>query len=150
MIIHFKSTLMLAGKTATGFVIPAEVINQLNAGKKPPVKVTINGYTFRNTVAVYEGVFMIGVSAENRKHADVKAGDLLEIGIECDTEPRIAEVPTDFNEKLILDPLALENFERLSYSRKQGILLSIRDAKTTETRLKRIEKSLENLRHGKA
>ncbi len=150
MTIYFKSTLMLAGKTATGFVIPDEVITKLNAGKKPPVKVTINGYTFRNTVAVYGGEYMIGVSAENRKGANVNAGDMLNIGIECDTEPRIAEVPSDFREMLNQDPLALENFERLSYSRKQGILLPIRDAKTTETRQKRMEKSLENLRSGKA
>jgi Bacteriocin-protection, YdeI or OmpD-Associated/Domain of unknown function (DUF1905) len=150
MKIQFKAYLMLAGKTATGFVVPPEVMAQLNEGKKPPVKVTIKGYTFRTTVAVYGGECMIGISAENRKSANVLAGELMEIQIESDKEPRIADVPPDFKELLYQEPSALNLFESLSYSRKQGILLPIRDAKTNETRTRRMQKALESLLAGKA
>ena len=60
---------MQAGKTATGIKIPEEIIEKLGAGKKPPIKVTINGFTYRSTVAVMGGAYMVGVNAENREGA---------------------------------------------------------------------------------
>ncbi|HTE28893.1 MAG TPA: DUF1905 domain-containing protein, partial [Chryseolinea sp.] len=65
----FKTILLQAGKTATGIEIPSKIVEGLNAGKKPPVRVTINGYSYRNTVAVMGGKYMVGVSAEHRKGA---------------------------------------------------------------------------------
>jgi hypothetical protein len=82
----FKTTLLQAGKTATGIKIPPEIVESLGAGKKPPVRITINGYTYRNTVAVMGGAYMVGVSAEHRKGANVKGGDVLEVIIELDTQ----------------------------------------------------------------
>ena len=71
----FKTILLQAGKTATGIKIPPGIIEKLGAGKKPPVKVTINGFTYRSTVAVMGGAFMVGVNAENRIGAKVNGGD---------------------------------------------------------------------------
>ncbi len=51
----FRTTLLLGGKTATGIEIPAEIVEGLGAGKRPPVRVTINGHTYRSTVAVMGG-----------------------------------------------------------------------------------------------
>ena len=141
----FKATLFLAGKTATGFEIPAEIVESLGAGKKPPVKVTINGYTYRNSIAVYGGVFMIGVSAEHRAGANVIAGDEINVSLELDTEPRIVEVPADFQKALDKNPVAKKNFEALSYSHKSQHVLAIKDAKTEETRQRRIVKAIEML-----
>ncbi|KAB2854193.1 MAG: DUF1905 domain-containing protein, partial [Anaerolineae bacterium] len=64
---------------ATGLRVPAEVITALGKGKKPPVTVTINGYTYRSTVAAYGDVFMLPLSAENRQAAGVNAGDQIEV-----------------------------------------------------------------------
>ena len=47
------TTLELGGKTATGLRIPPEVVEELGAGKRPPVRVTINGYTYRSTIALW-------------------------------------------------------------------------------------------------
>ena len=80
--------MLSAGKTALGFEVPPEVVDSLGAGKRPPVLVTINGYTYRNTVAVYGGVYMIGVSAENRAQAKVTGGDEADVDLELDTAPR--------------------------------------------------------------
>ena len=144
----FKTTLLQAGKTATGIEIPTEIVESLNAGKKPPIRVTINNrYTYRNTVAVMGGVYMVGVSAEHRKGANVAGGDEIEVMIELDTEPRVVVIPIDFQEALNNDALAKERFEKMSYSHKNQHVLHIEGAKTAETRAKRIEKALTALKN---
>src|SRR5687767_4338339 len=84
-----------AGRTVTGIEVPPEVVDALGSGKRPAVKVTLNGYTYRSTVAVMGGVYMIGVSAEHRTGAGVKAGDVLDVDLELDTEKREVDVPPD-------------------------------------------------------
>lgn len=138
----FTTKLELGGKTATGFVVPPEVVEALGKGKKPPVKVTINGYTYRNTVAVYGGVYMLGVSAEHREGAGVEAGEEIEVDLELDTEPRVLEIPADLTEALEREPEAKTYFESLSYSNKRRHVLAIEGAKAAETRQRRIEKSV--------
>ena len=135
----FQTTLLLAGKTATGIVIPPEVVESLGAGKKPAVLVTINGYTYRNTVAVMGGEFMVGVSAENRAAAGVAAGDVLEITLELDTEPRIVEVPEDLAAALAAKPGARAAFDALSTSIRKEHARQVESAKAAETRQRRIE-----------
>ena len=147
---RFRATLELAGKTATGFRVPAEVVAALGTSKRPPVLVTINGHTYRNTVAVYDGVFMLGVSAENRAAAGVQAGDELDIDIELDTAPREVTVPPDFADALDADAQARRFFDRLSYSHKQRHILAIEQAKTVETRQRRIAKAVSDLHDGRA
>ena len=94
----FRTTLLQGGKTAVGMVVPPEIVEALGAGKRPPVRITINGYSYRNTVAVMGGKFMVGVSAEHRAGADVKGGDEVEVGIELDTAPREVSVPADLRQ----------------------------------------------------
>jgi len=141
----FKTSIIQAGKTATGIVIPDEIIEKIGAGKKPPVQITLNGYTYRSTVAVMGGKFMAGLSAEHRKGSGVSGGDELDIGIALDTAPRVADVPDDFKKELVKHMGAKKKFEALSYSGKQGYLIPIKEAKTDETRQKRINKALEEL-----
>lgn len=147
--ITFKTILFRAGKTATGIVVPEEIVENMGAGKKPPVTITINGYTYRNTVAVMGGKFMVGVSAEHRQGAGVKGGEQIEVTIALDTEPRVAEVPEDLQRALDEDKTAASHFETLSYSKKRALILPLTDAKTEDTRKKRLEKTIETLRAGK-
>ena len=147
---RFRTTLQLAGRTATGFRVPEEAVQALGRGKRPPVLVTINGYTYRNTVAAYGDEFLIGVSAEHRAGAHVKAGDTIDVDLELDTEPREIEVPSDFAEALESEPAAKAMFDSLSYSNRSYHVLSIEGAKTQETRRRRIEKSVATLKAGKA
>lgn len=146
---RFKTTLELAGKTATGFRVPATVVESLGKGKRPPVVVTINGYTYRNTVAVYGDEYLIGVAAEHREGAGVKAGDELDVDLELDTAPREIELPAEFAAALAQDPEAKRFFETLSYSNKRRFTESIAGAKTPETRHRRIEKSVSQLHDGR-
>ncbi len=144
----FRATLFLAGKTATGIEVPAHIVESLGGGKKPAVRVTINGYTYRSTVAVMGGKFMLPVASEVRKGAGIAAGAEIEVTLARDTEPRMVEVPEDFQKALSADAKAQAAFEKLSYSNKRQHVLSIEGAKTTGTRERRIQKALEEL--GKA
>ena len=146
---RFRTTIRQTGKTAMGFEIPADVVEGLGAGKRPPVRVTINGYTYRNTVAVMQGRFMIGVSSEHRGPARVTGGDEVDIDLELDTAPREITVPPDFAAALDAEPAARRTFDALSYSNKSWHTLQIEGAKAPETRARRIEKSVATLAAGK-
>ena len=147
--IRFRTTILQSGKTATGIEVPPEVVEGLGQGKKPPVRVTINGHTYRSSIAVMGGTYMVGVSAENRQLCGVAGGDEVDVDIEVDTQPREVEVPTDLNEALDREPDARRYFDGLSYSNKLRHVLSINDAKTPETRQKRIEKSVGLFKEGR-
>jgi hypothetical protein len=145
----FRAIILLGGKTATGICVPDEVVAKLGASKKPPVKITIGDYTYRSTVAPMGGQFMVPLSAENRKGANVAAGDEVEVDIELDSEPRELNVPTDFSDALDREPEAKRFFDGLSYSNRRRFVLSIEDAKTAETRQRRIEKAISTLKEGR-
>jgi hypothetical protein len=145
----FHAKVRLGGKTATGIPVPEEVVTALGAGKKPKVRVTIGGYTYRSSIASMGGEFMISLSAENRAGAGVGAGDEIEVDVEVDTEPRELEIPADFATALDADESAKTFLESLSYSQKRRHTLNIEGAKTAETRQRRIEKSVSDLRSGK-
>jgi hypothetical protein len=145
----FRATLNLEGKTATGIQVPADIVAALGPTKRPPVLVTINGYTYRSTVAPYNGVYMLPVAAEHREKAGIQAGEEVEVGLVLDNAPREVEVPPDFAEALERDAQAKQAFDKLSYSNKRRFVLPIEEAKSDETRARRIEKAVSNLREGK-
>ena len=147
--LKFHTTLLQAGKTATGFQVPDEVVESLGAGKRPPVRVTINGYTYRNTIAVMGGVYMVGVSAEHRAGARIAGGDEIDVDIELDTAPRVIDVPEDLARALAAEPAAQQFFEKLSYSNKRAHVLSVDGAKTPGTRERRVAKVVEMCREGR-
>lgn len=136
----FTTTLLQAeGINATGISVPPEVIKALGSTKKPPVKVTLNGsYTYRSTVAAYGEVFMVGVAAEHRNAAGLKAGDQVEVTLELDTEPRTVEVPADLAAALAAQPGARETFDALAYSKRKEFVRQVEEAKAAETRQRRI------------
>jgi hypothetical protein len=146
---NFHTTLKQSDKSATGIVIPDEVIEALGAGKKPPVTLTVNGYAYRSTVATIDGKFMVGFSADHRAASGIKGGDEIDVDIELDTQPRTVDVPADLQAALDADPAAKATFEKLSNSLKGYHVSQVAGAKTDETRQRRIEKSISVLREGK-
>jgi hypothetical protein len=146
--LQFETTIFQDGNN-TGFVVPDEIVQQLGKGKKPPVYVTINGYTYRNTVAVYGGKFMIGISADNRNKANIKGGDKTIITLQLDTDQREVILPDDFKKALDKNNAAKIFFESLSYSNKRNYVTLIEQAKTNDTKQRRIEKAIIDLIAGK-
>ncbi len=147
---RFRATIELGGKTATGISVPPGIVEALGSGKRPRVRVTIREYTYRSTVAPMGGRFMLPVSAEVRQQAGVAAGDTVEIDLEPDTAPREVTLPPEFAAALDEEEGAKRFFDQLSYSNKQWHVLSIEGAKSAETRQRRIQKSLDMLRDGRA
>ncbi|MDF5754494.1 YdeI/OmpD-associated family protein [Spongiactinospora sp. TRM90649] len=146
---RFRTVLQPAGKTATGFEVPDEVVAGLKAGRRPPVRVTINGHTYRSTVASMGGRYMLGVNAGNRTSAGVAAGDDIVVDLELDTEPREVTVPADLAEALGRDTDAKRFFDGLSYTKKQGFVMAIEGAKRPETRQRRLTETIALLRDGR-
>ena len=145
----FQALLELNGKTATGMRVPASIVEGLGGGKRPAVRVTINGFTYRSTIAVYGGEYLLGVNSDNREATGARAGDMLDVDVELDTAPREVTVPDDF--AALLDPHAEARrfFDGLSYSERRWFVLGIDDAKTPETRARRIDKAVARLREGR-
>jgi bifunctional DNA-binding transcriptional regulator/antitoxin component of YhaV-PrlF toxin-antitoxin module len=148
--VKFRASIELAGKTATGIEVPAAVVAKLGSNKKPAVRVTMKGYTYRSTVATMGGRFMLPISAQVREAAGVAAGDKLDVVVELDTEPRAVTVPADLARALARDAAARRYFEGLSFSNKQRIVIAIEAAKAPETRERRIAKAVSGLREGRS
>lgn len=143
--ICFETTVDLNGKTATGMKVPDGAVASLASGKKPRVYVTVGPHTYRSTIAVYNGVFMLPLSAENRTAAGVSADDEVSVTVALDTDPREIEVPDDLRIRLDAVPEAARVFEALSNSNKRRHVDPIEQARTAETRQRRIERTIESL-----
>ncbi len=142
----FTTTLQQAdGLNATGIRIPAEVVAALGTQKRPKVKVTVNGYTYRNTVAVFGDVFMVGVSQAHREASGLKACNQIEVTLELDTEPRTVEVPEDLRAALSEKAGAMDKFDALAFSRRKEFVRQVEEAKAQETRERRIAKIVAEL-----
>jgi hypothetical protein len=146
---RFRTTIVQSGKTATGIQVPDEVVSALGSGKRPAVKVTVNGYSYRSTVASMGGVFMVSLSAEHRAGAGVGGGDEVDVDLELDTAPREVAVPPDLAAALAAEPAARATFDGLSYSNRSWHVLQVTGAKSDETRQRRIAKSVDALKQGR-
>jgi hypothetical protein len=146
---RFRTTILQSGKTATGIPVPEHVVDALGGGRRAPVTVTLNGYTYRSSIAVMSGTPMISLSAEHRTAAGVAGGDEVDVDVELDMAPRTVDVPPDLAAALDAEPEARVTFDALSYSNQSWHVLQVSGAKTDETRQRRIAKSVSALRDGK-
>jgi hypothetical protein len=144
---RFESTVELGGKTATGIPIPDEVIEGLGSSKRPPVTITINGYTYRTTAVRMGGQFYVPLNAENRAAAGVAAGEDITVDIEPDTAPRDVTLPDDLS--AAMDDEARAAYDGLSYTHRKEWVRWVEEAKKAETRATRIEKTVAGLREGR-
>ncbi len=138
----FKATLLQAkDMNATGIVVPDAIVEKLGAGKKPKVRATLNGYTYRSTIAVMGGKFMLPLAKEHRDAAGVQGGDKVEVTLELDTAPREVEVPKDLAAALKTAGLS-KAFAALAYTHRKEHVRAIVEAKAPETRQRRTAKAI--------
>jgi hypothetical protein len=145
-VLTFRTTVELGGKTATGFAVPDEVVAALDAGKRPAVQVSLNGHTYRSTVATMGGRFMLPLSAENRAAARLAAGDEVEVTLVLDSAPREVDVPAELAAAFAQEPAVEAFFTGLAPSHRKEWVRWVEEAKKPETRATRVEKTLEALR----
>jgi len=108
--------------------------------------VTINGYPYRTTVAVYGGKSYLGVRREIREAAGVAAGDQLAVVLEIDAELRTVDLPDALRSALEADAASAAAFEKLSYTRKKEFIQWVTGAKRLETQRRRMEQAMAMLR----
>jgi len=133
----FKARVIPSGN-ATGVEIPQGVVEALHSGARPPITVTINRHTWRSRVAVMRGQRLIGISAANRVASGIAEGDIVVVDIKLDTAPRVVTQPPDLAKALRHDPEARAAFDRLPFGLKRKYVAAIDEAKTPETRQRRI------------
>jgi Bacteriocin-protection, YdeI or OmpD-Associated/Domain of unknown function (DUF1905) len=139
MAVTYKTTLLQAGdKNAAGISVPSEILDSLGAGKKPRLKVTINGtYSYSITGAMMDGVYMMAFNQEHRKASGVKGGDEIEVTLELDTAPPVIDVPDDLAVALAAAGVRAA-FDTLAPSARKEHVRQVVDAKAPETRARRI------------
>jgi len=147
---RFRSTVQLNGKTATGIPVPATIVDELDAGKRPKVLVTIDTHAYRSSIVAWGDGYMLPFAAEHREATGLAAGDEVDVTVELDASPREVDVPADFAAALNAEPKAKAFFESLSYSNRRWHVLSIEAAKAADTRQRRIAKSIAMLSDGRA
>ena len=108
---RFRARVIPSGN-ATGVEVPADVMKALGPGSRPLIAVTINGHAWRSRVASMRGQHLVGISAANRAASGIAEGDVVEVDLELDTEPRVVTEPPDLAKALNGDPEARAAFDR--------------------------------------
>lgn len=134
---HFDTTLLQMGNN-TGIEVPPEVVDELGAGKRPPVNVTVNGFAYRSTVAVMGGKYLIAFSSDKRAATGLGGGDAISVELTLDTAPRTVEVPDDLTAALEAAG-ARAAFDALSPSARKAHVTNVESAKAADTRARRVE-----------
>ncbi|MDQ0744731.1 hypothetical protein QFZ62_002039 [Clavibacter sp. B3I6] len=144
----FRTRVLQARVNATGLPVPAEALDELGAGKRPAVVVTVAGYVYRTTVGTMGGQQLLPLSAAHRAASGIAADDEVEVEvtIELDTAPCEAVLPEEVAAAIAAEPALAEAFGALSSSRQRALVDPIGEARTDETRARRVAKALAALR----
>ena len=124
---------------------PKDVFGKVRA----PVKVTVNGYTYRSTIAAMGGPPCIPLRRSNREAAGLEGGETLDVRLELDTDTREVKPPADFVKALKAAPEAWDRWHDMSYSHQREYAEAVAEAKKPETRARRIAGAVKMIR-GKA
>jgi len=125
--------------------VPARVVHALGHKKRVPVTVTLNGVSYRSTIAVYGGKFYLPARKEIRDAAKLEAGKRAHVTLEADTAARTVAVPSDLARALASAKLR-PAFEALSFTRRREHVEAVTGAKRPDTRVARIAKVVTSLR----
>jgi uncharacterized protein DUF1905/bacteriocin resistance YdeI/OmpD-like protein len=145
--VSFEATLVRPEGTGTGtFVVVPVDVRAVFGRARPPVRVTLNGHTYRTTIAVYGSESYIGIAREHREAAHITAGDRVLVEVETDEDPRIAEIPTDLEAAIAADPEVAQRFGAMPYTHRLEYARWIDEAKRPQTRTRRIEAAVNRIR----
>jgi hypothetical protein len=147
-VIRFTTRLQPRGPAAA-VVLDDDQVAQVGEGaKRFPVVATVNGYTWRTSVARMKGEFLVGLSREVRQNAGAEAGDEVEVALELDEAPREVEVPEALAAALAADPEASASFGRMAFTHRKEYARWVTEAKKEETRERRVQQAVGMIRAG--
>ena len=147
-VLRFTTQLQARGPAAA-VVLDEDQVAAIGEGpRRFPVVATVNGYTWRTSVARMKGEFLVGLSREVRQGAGVEAGDEVEVTVALDAAPREVEVPAALAEALAADPEAGALFDRMAFTHRKEYARWVAEAKKEETRQRRVQQAVEMIRAG--
>ena len=143
----FQAEVILSGN-ATAVEIPTEVMAARARDPRPfiPYVVRMDGDRWRGRVARKRGHCLVGISAANRAASGIARGEVVEVDLELDTEPRVVPEPADLATALHADPEARAAFECLWYGLRRKHVAAIKEAKSSEVRQRRIARLVTTMR----
>ena len=144
------SAKVIPSGNATAVEIPADVVEALAGGARPAIAVTINGHTWRSRVALMRGQCLVGISAANRAASGIAEGDVVEVDLQLDIEPRVVPEPPDLAEALNASPGARAVFDALPFGLKRKEVTAVEEAGSPEVRQRRITRLITKMRAGRA
>lgn len=121
----------------TGIVVPEENLNELNGGKKPAVKVTVNSYTYQSSIAHMQGLYLISLSKEHREKSGLRENDEVFVTLSLESSNRELEIPDNLKDVLMSNHV-LDIFETQSYSKRKEMIRLVVSAQKEETKQKRM------------
>jgi hypothetical protein len=142
--VTFTTKIWEARPGVTGFRIPEEMVMKLGPHKRPPVNVSLTGYTYPSTIACYGDEYLLPLSKEHREAAGVEAGQMVELTLELDAAPSTVEIPPALKNALS-EAGKLDAFETSAPSKKKEWVRQVNEAKAEETRERRIVKIVTEL-----
>jgi hypothetical protein len=125
---------------------PKEVFGKVRA----PVRVTVNGYTYRSTIAAMGGPFCIPLRKSHREAAGIEGSETVAVRLELDDEKREVEPQPDLVKALKAAPPAWDRWRELSYSHQREYIEAIEEAKKPETRARRLAGAVQAIAARKA
>jgi len=105
---------------------------------RAPVKVTVNGYTYRSTIAAMGGTVCIPLRKSNREAAGLEGNETVEVRLDLDTEKREVKPPADLVKALKATPPGWDRWRELSFTHQREHTEAVEGAKKPETRARRI------------
>lgn len=140
----FKVTIVRDGSMCS---IPLPFDPQSVFGKaRPPVKVTLNGYTYRSTIFSMGGSPFIPLRKSNREAAGLESGETVEVCLDLDTDKREVKPPADLIKALKAAPPAWERWRELSFTHQREYVDALEGAKEPETRARRLGNAVQAIR----
>ena len=109
---------------------------------RAPVKVTLNGYTYRSTIAAMGGPPCVALRRSHREAAGLNGDETIDVRLDLDTEKREVTAPADLVRALRGVPGAMEQWRKLSYTHQREHVEAIEGAKKPETRHRRIDRTI--------
>lgn len=140
----YQTTILAFGNN-TGIEVPPANLAELGTSKRPPVQVTIGNYSYKSSVAVMGGRYLVAFTKVCREDTGLKAGDKIIVQLELDSGVRFVEIPEGLRAALIKNDY-LESFEKLAYSKRKEFARQVTEAKAEDTRKRRIEKVVQSFR----
>lgn len=147
--IRFRTQLQARGPAAAVVLDDTQVAAVGEGAKRFPVVATVNGYTWRTSVARMGGESLLGLNRQVREAAGVAAGDTVDVAVELDDAPREVDVPDDLAAALSADRKAKAAFDAMAFTHRKEFARWVADAKRDDTRRRRVTQAVEMIRAGK-